>query len=218
MTHSFQTLAQDTLVLPPRPTGRSALVRRLIWSAVAVVAAVVLAWVAVARQAPTQAVGPAPAPPPVGPPPQLPVVPGQRVLPQMPAEPAPRGSYVFWRLRSDGSPVSYDPCQTIDYWIDPTGMPADGASIIHAGVRQVSQATGFAFQYRGEYVIADVRDCARTGPRSVTTRARPSTTATAPSNSTPTTWARQRGRWASTSSSTNWGTSSVWSTRPTSAR
>ena len=115
MTHSFQTLAQDTLVLPPRPTGRSALVRRLIWSAVAVVAAVVLAWVAVARQAPTQAVGPAPAPPPVGPPPQLPVVPGQRVLPQMPAEPAPRGSYVFWRLRSDGSPVSYDPCQTIDY-------------------------------------------------------------------------------------------------------
>ena len=103
--------------------------------AVLLVALALLAWQPVMKQVP--------------PPEAVTVVPGQRVLPEVvtPDEP---GGYGFLRTNDDGTPVRYDPCQTLDYWINPAQMPRGGESAIHASARTVAERSGLALQYRGE--------------------------------------------------------------------
>ena len=84
----------------------------------------------------------------VPPPDPVTVVPGQRVLPEVVAPDAP-GGYAFLYTNADGTPVRYDPCQTIDYWINPARMPRGGESAIHAAARTVGAHSGLALQYRG---------------------------------------------------------------------
>ena len=120
--------------------GRGALRRRtvvLIGSLVGVllVAGGLLTWQPVLRQ--------------VDPPDTVTAVPGQRVLPEVPAPDRP-GGYSFLQTNADGTPVQYDPCQTLDYYINPQDMPRGGESAIHAAARTISEHSGLALQYRGE--------------------------------------------------------------------
>ncbi|HSL10647.1 MAG TPA: hypothetical protein VLA82_04980 [Actinomycetota bacterium] len=55
----------------------------------------------------------------------------------------------FLAFRIDGSPLRWNPCDTIHYVINPSRAPEGSVEDVHEAVRQVSRATGIAFAYDG---------------------------------------------------------------------
>jgi hypothetical protein len=65
---------------------------------------------------------------------------------------APEGDptqHGFLDLRIDGSPLRWNPCETIHYVINPSGAPEGSVEDVHEAIRRVSRATGIAFAYDG---------------------------------------------------------------------
>ena len=59
------------------------------------------------------------------------------------------GSYAFTSVDQAGEPVTYDPCKTIPWVINPTDAPADYLSFIAPAFERVQAATGLRFRYDG---------------------------------------------------------------------
>jgi len=57
--------------------------------------------------------------------------------------------YTIEKTDSGGAPVTYDPCQPIDYVINPAGAPADYMSFIKPAIAAAQQASGLKFVYQG---------------------------------------------------------------------
>jgi hypothetical protein len=55
------------------------------------------------------------------------------------------GPYTFMSRTPTGRPVTYDPCGTIHYVVNPAGMPPNGTGLIQDAVRAVSTASGLRF-------------------------------------------------------------------------
>lgn len=71
-----------------------------------------------------------------------------RLLPQVSSA---SGSLNYTILKTDlaGAPVTYDPCQPIDYVINPAGAPANYMSFIKPAIDAAQQASGLKFVYKG---------------------------------------------------------------------
>ena len=62
------------------------------------------------------------------------------------------GSYAFVVNTTDGDPVGWDHCKPIRYVVNPAGAPDEWEDIIRGGVREITDASGFEFQYDGTSV------------------------------------------------------------------
>lgn len=71
-----------------------------------------------------------------------------RLLPEVSSS---SGSLNYTILKTDaaGAPVTYDPCQPIDYVINPAGAPADYVSFVKPAIDAAQQASGLKFVYEG---------------------------------------------------------------------
>ncbi len=64
--------------------------------------------------------------------------------------PAGGGQYRFERTQAGGGqPVTWNPCRPIRYAVNPDGGPDDWQEIVDASVDNVTEATGFVFEYAG---------------------------------------------------------------------
>jgi hypothetical protein len=61
------------------------------------------------------------------------------------------GSYAFV-VTADGDPVGWDHCQPIHYVVNPAGAPDDWEDVVEGGVSEISEASGFEFEYDGTSV------------------------------------------------------------------
>jgi hypothetical protein len=59
--------------------------------------------------------------------------------------PAGTGGFAFKNTHPDGSAVTYDPCRSIHYVVNPAGGPPGGPRLVHRAVARVQAATGLAF-------------------------------------------------------------------------
>jgi hypothetical protein len=59
------------------------------------------------------------------------------------------GSYAFVVTTSDGDPVSWNHCERIHYVVNPDGAPDEWEDVVRDGVAEVTEASGFEFQYDG---------------------------------------------------------------------
>jgi hypothetical protein len=62
------------------------------------------------------------------------------------------GSYAFIVTTTSGDPVGWNHCKPIHYVVNPAGAPEDWEEIIRGGVAEVTDASGFQFQYAGTSV------------------------------------------------------------------
>jgi len=71
-----------------------------------------------------------------------------RLLPKVTSS---TGSLNYTILKTDlaGKPVTYDPCQPIDYEINPAGAPSDYLSFIRPAIRAAQRASGLKLVYVG---------------------------------------------------------------------
>jgi hypothetical protein len=68
----------------------------------------------------------------------------------IPGTPAADGDYRFLRVNAKtGMPIRFDPCQTVEYIVNPTGAPQGALSAVNAAVAEVSKATGIEFRSVG---------------------------------------------------------------------
>ena len=51
--------------------------------------------------------------------------------------------------RGSKQPVGYDPCEPIEYVVNPAGAPADWGQLVDTAVRDTEKASGLRFQYMG---------------------------------------------------------------------
>lgn len=70
-----------------------------------------------------------------------------RILPQVPTS----GSlnYTISKTDPSGDPVTYNPCQPIEYVINPAGAPTDYLEFIQPAIGAAQQASGLKFVYKG---------------------------------------------------------------------
>jgi hypothetical protein len=59
------------------------------------------------------------------------------------------GAYAFLDHSADGTPARWNPCQPIQYVVNPQGAPAEAAALTQQAVARVAAATGIAFAYGG---------------------------------------------------------------------
>ncbi len=59
------------------------------------------------------------------------------------------GSYAFVVNTADGDPVGWNHCAPIRYVVNPAGAPDRWEDTIRGGVAEVTEASGFEFQYDG---------------------------------------------------------------------
>lgn len=57
--------------------------------------------------------------------------------------------YRLWAERADGTAVRWDPCQPIDWVLNPAGAPDDAAQLVADAVSRVGAVTGLQFRYLG---------------------------------------------------------------------
>ena len=62
------------------------------------------------------------------------------------------GSYAFVVTTADGDPVGWNHCRPIHYVVNPAGAPDEWEDIIRGGVAEITDASGFEFQYDGTSV------------------------------------------------------------------
>lgn len=59
------------------------------------------------------------------------------------------GPHAFLEIDTDGAPYRWNPCQPIEYVVDPERAPDGAVADVHAAVARVSDATGIGFVDRG---------------------------------------------------------------------
>lgn len=74
-----------------------------------------------------------------------------------PVTPDADGAYAFLDVRPGGQPVGFNPCQEIEYVVNPSGAPDDWESLVDTAIGELSDATGLAFSFEG---TTDSRDFA----------------------------------------------------------
>ena len=57
--------------------------------------------------------------------------------------------YRLWAQRADGTAVRWDPCQTVDWVLNPDGAPRDAPDLVRQAVERVGAVTGLQFRYLG---------------------------------------------------------------------
>ena len=67
------------------------------------------------------------------------------------------GAYAFLGTHSDGRPVGFNPCQEIEYVVNPAGAPGGWEELVDRAIGDVSDATGLGFVDAG---TTDSRDFA----------------------------------------------------------
>ena len=74
----------------------------------------------------------------------------ERVLPA-PAIEARGGAYVFAATQpGSDEPVAWDPCSTVSYAVNTSGMPAGARPLVARAIARISAATGLAFEDDGD--------------------------------------------------------------------
>ena len=81
-------------------------------------------------------------------PPTTTTAPPARLAP-LPAPPPEPGFHSFIGRETDGDPVTWDPCETIQYVVNSRRAPAGAAEIVAEAMAAVSEATGLVFEDRG---------------------------------------------------------------------
>jgi hypothetical protein len=71
-----------------------------------------------------------------------------RLLPPV-TPPTSATDYAFTAIRSDGSPVTYDPCRSVDFVINPDGAPSNHSSMVTEALVEASRASGLALRLIG---------------------------------------------------------------------
>ena len=66
------------------------------------------------------------------------------VVPQVPSR-----AYKFLKTDAAGDPVTYDPCKSIHYVINPAGAPPDYLAFIMPAIGAAQEASGLRFEYDG---------------------------------------------------------------------
>lgn len=63
-----------------------------------------------------------------------------------------RGGTFTYALTQPGSsdPVGWDPCETVEYVVNPAGMPAGARPLVDRAIARISAATGLKFSDEGE--------------------------------------------------------------------
>lgn len=84
-----------------------------------------------------------------GPEPEMVPAEGGRVLPA-PEEPPFDDRFSFIATRSDGTPVTWSPCESIRYVVDPRTEPPEGRAAIDDSVAMIEELTGLDFVFEGE--------------------------------------------------------------------
>lgn len=84
-----------------------------------------------------------------GPEPEMVPAEGGRVLPA-PPEPPFDDRHAFIATRSDGTPVTWSPCEPIRYVIDPRTEPPEGRAAIDESIAMIEELTGLDFVFEGE--------------------------------------------------------------------
>ncbi len=75
---------------------------------------------------------------------------GERRLPVVPVA-AAGGSYTFASTQQGSSdPVGWNPCETVEYAVNPEGMPAGARALVEQAVDRISAATGLEFEDDGD--------------------------------------------------------------------
>lgn len=74
--------------------------------------------------------------------------PPSRLLPAPVAPPEP-GVAAYIGLEDDGDPIAWDPCETIQYVVNPRRAPAGATEILAEAMAAVTAATGLVFEDRG---------------------------------------------------------------------
>lgn len=64
-----------------------------------------------------------------------------------PAESA--DGYRLWAERADGSAVRWNPCESVDWVLNPTGAPDEAATLVADAFQRVGATTGLQFRYLG---------------------------------------------------------------------
>ena len=59
------------------------------------------------------------------------------------------GAYAFLATHPDGRPVGFNPCQKIEYVVNPAGAPGDWEELVETAIGELSDATGLAFSDEG---------------------------------------------------------------------
>jgi len=60
------------------------------------------------------------------------------------------GSYAFVATSSSGDPIGWSHCEPIRFVVNPEGAPANWEDVVRDGVEEVSDASGFEFEYAGD--------------------------------------------------------------------
>jgi len=81
-------------------------------------------------------------------PPPPTTVPPTRLAPA-PTPPAEQGFHSFLGREDDGDPITWDPCETIQYVVNSRTAPPGAADILAEAIAAVSGATGLVFEDRG---------------------------------------------------------------------
>lgn len=72
-------------------------------------------------------------------------------------------NYTILTTDRAGQPVTYDPCQPVEYMINPAGAPRDYMSFVKPAIRAAQKASGLKFVYKGTTTATfDSRQRART--------------------------------------------------------
>ncbi|WP_300677473.1 DUF2510 domain-containing protein [Nocardioides sp.] len=84
-----------------------------------------------------------------------------------PTPPSTSSSYRIEKRTATGAPVTYDPCEPIEYAINPVGAPADYLSFIEPAVAEAQATTGLKFEYRGTTSVTFEENLRGTRPKPV---------------------------------------------------
>lgn len=57
--------------------------------------------------------------------------------------------YRLWAQRSDGTAVRWNPCEPVDWVLNPQGAPAGAADVVAEAFERVGSVTGLQFRYLG---------------------------------------------------------------------
>jgi hypothetical protein len=57
--------------------------------------------------------------------------------------------YRLWAERADGTPVRWNPCEPIDWVLNPTGAPSNAVDLVRGATQRIGEATGLTFRYLG---------------------------------------------------------------------
>lgn len=57
--------------------------------------------------------------------------------------------YRLWAERTDGTPVRWNPCEPVDWVLNPDGAPDGAVDLVRESVGRISAATGLEFRYLG---------------------------------------------------------------------